>query len=138
MVITSHRVLAVHMRGVVAVIVNVVLNLALYKIMGHVGLALATSAAATVNAYLLWRGLYRTGRCRPSRESGITLIRCLIATLAMVLVLVWLTPADKAWLQTTIMDRALWLAGCVLAGAGVYLLGIWVLGGRISHLLHRA
>ena len=34
--------------GVVAVAVNVVLNLALFRIMGHVGLALATSAAACV------------------------------------------------------------------------------------------
>lgn len=124
--------------GVVAVIVNVVLNLALYKIMGHVGLALATSAAAMVNAYLLWRGLYRAGRCRPSRESGLMLIRCFTATVAMVLALLWLAPEDAAWLETTIAGRALWLTGSVAAGAGVYLTGIWLFGGRISHLLHRA
>ena len=35
--------------GVVAVGVNIVLNLALFRIMGHVGLALATSAAACVD-----------------------------------------------------------------------------------------
>jgi putative peptidoglycan lipid II flippase len=123
--------------GVVAVTVNVVLNLALFKIMGHVGLALATSAAATVNAYLLWRGLHRAGRCRPSRESVIMLARCVVATMTMVLVLFWIAPADAAWLETTILSRALWLTGCVGVGAGVYLAGIWILGGRISHLLHR-
>lgn len=124
--------------GVVAVAVNVALNLALFRIMGHVGLALATSAAATVNAYLLWRGLHRAGRCRPSRNSAVMLVRCLLATLAMVAVLYWLAPGDRAWLETTIFGRALWLAGCVAAGGSVYLAGIWLLGGRISHLLHRA
>ena len=124
--------------GVVAVAVNVALNLALFRIMGHVGLALATSTAAMVNAFLLWRGLHRAGRCRPSRESGITLIRCGIATVAMVIVLVLIAPEDAAWLQTTVLERVGWLLGCVSAGAGAYLLSVWVLGGRISHLLHRA
>ena len=124
--------------GVVAVVFNVVLNLALFRIMGHVGLALATSAAAMVNAYLLWRGLYRAGRCRPSRESGITLIRCAVATLLMVMVLLWLVPAASDWLATTILERALWLTGSVATGAAVYLAGVWLFGGRISHLLHRA
>ncbi len=124
--------------GVVAVAVNVALNLALFRIMGHVGLALATSAAAMVNAFLLWRGLHRAERCRPSRASALMLLRCLVATLAMVGVLLWLAPAERAWLETTVLDRALWLTGNVAAGAGVYLAGVWVLGGRISHLLHRA
>jgi putative peptidoglycan lipid II flippase len=124
--------------GVVAVMVNIALNLALFRIMGHVGLALATSAAAAVNAYLLWRGLYRDGRCRPSRSSGLMLIRCAAATAAMVGALLWIAPANAAWLDTTILQRTLWLAGTVAAGAVVYLAGIWLLGGRISHLLHRA
>jgi len=124
--------------GVVAVIVNIVLNLALFRIMGHVGLALATSAAAAVNAYLLWRGLYHAGRCRPSRQSGLMLIRCAVATLAMVGVLLFITPEDRAWLESTILGRALWLTGSVGVGVLVYLAGIWLLGGRISHLLHRA
>ena len=124
--------------GVVAVMVNIVLNLALFRIMGHVGLALATSAAAAVNAYLLWRGLYRAGRCRPSRSSGLMLIRCAAATALMIGALLWIAPPDAAWLETTILQRTLWLAGSVAAGAVVYLAGIWLLGGRISHLLHRA
>lgn len=124
--------------GVVAVAVNVVLNLALFRIMGHVGLALATSAAACVNAFLLWRGLYRTGRCRLSRQSGIMLLRCLIGSAAMIGVLLWVTPAAEAWLATSILQRVLWLAESVGAGVVVYLATVWLVGGRISHLLHRA
>ncbi len=124
--------------GVVAVIVNVALNLLLYRIMGHVGLALATSAAAMVNAFLLWRGLHQTGRCRPSRQSALMLGRCSVATVCMVLTLLWVAPDGADWLETTVLDRALWLVGSVAAGIAAYLAGIWLLGGRISHLLHRA
>lgn len=124
--------------GVVAVGVNVVLNLALFKVMGHVGLALATSAAATVNAYLLWRGLHRTGRCQPSRNSTFMLLRCAVATGVMVAVLLWVTPPASAWLETTVLDRALWLGGGVTLGGIIYLAAVFLLGGRISQLKHQA
>jgi putative peptidoglycan lipid II flippase len=124
--------------GVVSVLVNVALNLALFRIMGHVGLALATSAAGCVNAFLLWRGLYRAERCRPSRASSLMLGRCLLAAVCMVGVLIWLTPADSTWLTSTLLERALWLTTSVGAGGAVYLVVIWLTGGRISQLLHRA
>jgi putative peptidoglycan lipid II flippase len=124
--------------GVVSVLVNVALNLALFRIMGHVGLALATSAAGCVNAFLLWRGLYRAERCRPSRASALMLGRCLLAAAFMIGALIWLTPADSAWLASTILERALWLTTSVGAGGLVYLVVIWLTGGRISQLLHRA
>jgi putative peptidoglycan lipid II flippase len=124
--------------GVVSVAVNVVLNLALFRVMGHVGLALATSTAACVNAFLLWRGLYRAGRCRPSRQSALMLARCVLATSIMVGVLIWLTPADAAWLSASVIERAGWLLVSVGAGGIIYLATIWLTGGRISQLLHRA
>lgn len=123
--------------GVVAVLVNVVLNLALFKVMGHVGLALATSASGCVNAYLLWRGLYRTDRCRPSRQSALMLLRCIIGTAAMVVMLLWVTPEAQSWLEVSVLERTLWLIRSVGAGVLVYLASVWLIGGRISHLLHR-
>jgi putative peptidoglycan lipid II flippase len=124
--------------GVAAVAVNVVLNLALFRIMGHVGLAFATSVAACVNAYLLWRGLHAAGRCRPSNMTGVTMVRCLGGSVVMVGVLAWMTPEDGAWLATRIFQRALWLLESVAAGALVYLAIVWLSGGRLSHLQHRA
>ena len=124
--------------GVAAVAVNVVLNLALFRIMGHVGLALATSAAACVNAYLLWRGLHLSGRCRFSRQSGIMLARCTAGTVVMVGVLLWITPENQAWLEAGVVRRTLWLVGSVGAGVVAYLVVVGLSGGRVSHLLHRA
>jgi len=124
--------------GVVSVGVNVVLNLALFKVMGHVGLALATSVAACVNAYLLWRGLHRTGRFRLSRLSTLSVARCLAASAVMIGVLVWVTPESAAWLEGGVVDRARWLLTSVALGAVVYLAAVLVLGGRAAHLTHRA
>ncbi|MGE0625780.1 MAG: murein biosynthesis integral membrane protein MurJ [Pseudomonadales bacterium] len=124
--------------GVVAVGVNVVLNLALFRVMGHVGLAFATSVAGCVNAYLLWRGLHLAGRFRVSRLSGWSLGRCVVASGAMVATLLWMTPADEFWLGSGLGSRALWLLGCVATGGGVYLAIMLLLGGRPAHLTHRA
>ena len=124
--------------GVVAVLVNIILNLALFRIMGHVGLALATSAAAFVNAYLLWRGLYLSGRCRPSRLTAQTTLRCVLGCGVMVLALLAVTPDAQAWLAATVFTRALWLFESVAAGASAYLAVVWLSGGRIAHLQHRA
>jgi putative peptidoglycan lipid II flippase len=124
--------------GVVAVGVNIALNLALFRIMGHVGLAFATSAAACVNAYLLWRGLHHAGRCRPSGVTGWMAWRCTLGCGMMVLALWWLAPPPEWWLGAGIWERALWLSGVVVVGAAAYLGTVWASGGRISHLLHRA
>ncbi len=124
--------------GVVAVAVNVVLNLALFRVMGHVGLALATSAAACVNAFLLWNGLHRSGRARLSRLSLLTGARCLLAATVMSAVLIWLTPAQAIWLETTVVHRTFMLLESLAVGVVVYLGAVWLFGGRISHLLHRA
>lgn len=124
--------------GLVSVGVNVTLNLALFKVMGHVGLAFATSVAGCVNAYLLWRGLHQAGRLRVSRLSAWNLGRCLTACAAMVGTLVWVTPTDAFWIDSTIGDRALRLLTSVGLGAFVYLAAMLVLGGRWAHLTHRA
>jgi putative peptidoglycan lipid II flippase len=46
----------------VALIVNVVLSLALFPFLAHVGIALATAVASWVNAGLLWITLSRRGQ----------------------------------------------------------------------------
>lgn len=124
--------------GVVSVGVNVVLNLALFKLMGHVGLALATSVAACVNAYLLWRGLHRAGRFRLSALSWWSLGRCLVASAAMVAALIWVMPPETLWLEERLIDRGWRLLVIVSVGGAVYGAVVLSLGGRIAHLTHRA
>lgn len=123
--------------AVVAVVVNVVLSLALFRFMGHVGLALATACAAWVNALLLWRGLVSTGRYRPTAATGTALLRVALATAVMVAGLGFLTPDSAQWLTASVAVRAVWLTTAVTGGAGVYAVVLLLSGTRPGHLLHR-
>lgn len=123
--------------AVIAVAVNVALNLALFRVMGHVGLALATATAAWVNALLLGRGLMRANRYRPTRLAALTMLRGVIATAAMVIAVVLLLPEPAQWLHVSSLDRAWWLTLAVVGGALVYGAVFFACGARPSHLLHR-
>ena len=123
--------------GVIAVATNIALNLALFFWMGHVGLALATSAAAWVNALLLLRGLIREERYQPGSRFGLTAGRAVAGAGVMVAaILVWLPDPDQ-WLTAGDLQRAGWLAATVTGGAGVYLACLLLFGERLRNLLHR-
>jgi putative peptidoglycan lipid II flippase len=124
--------------AVVAVIVNIVLSLALFRWMGHVGVALATTSAAIVQSYLLLRGVIATGVYRPGRALGVSVLRVLCASAAMVALLKGLAPADLQWLAAPIGQRAVWLAGLSLLGLASYALVLWLSGVRPRDLRHRA
>ena len=53
---------------VVVVVLNTGLSLALYRAIGHVGIAAATSAAAWANTALLWAALRRRDHCRADKR----------------------------------------------------------------------
>ncbi|MFK7914143.1 MAG: murein biosynthesis integral membrane protein MurJ [Pseudomonadales bacterium] len=116
--------------GVAAVALNIVLNLVLFSWMGHLGLALATSASGLLNAGLLYRGLVRNGRYRPGLPVLLAALRTVGAALPMIAVLLWLTPADGYWLSASVSDRVLTLSGLIALGATAFLLTLFVLGAR--------
>jgi len=120
--------------ALVAVAVNVALNLLLFKPMGHAGLALATSCAGVVQAFLLLRGIVRAGLYRPGRDFAIFTARLLIAGCAMVAVLVWLDLPDAQWLVLADTQRAGRLALLCAAGAGTYFAVLAIGGLRPSQL----
>jgi len=124
--------------GVVAVLVNVALNFALFSWMGHLGLALATAASAWVNAMLLLRGLLREDRYRPGVSVLRALFRVLPATLAMAGALWWLSPDTGRWLDAALVQRVQWITTAVLGGGALYLLVLLAVGERPADLKHRA
>ncbi|MEQ8483263.1 MAG: murein biosynthesis integral membrane protein MurJ [Pseudomonadales bacterium] len=129
--------------AVIAVLTNIALNLALFSWMGHVGLALATSAAAWVNALLLLRGIGGAAakpahRYRPTRALWLTAGRSSLTAGIMAALLWWWLPPATAWLDAGLWDRAWWLTTAVAAGIGGYALGVMALGERPRMLLHRA
>jgi len=120
--------------GIIAMAVNMVLNIAFviplhhYWQVGHMGLALATSLAAYVNGYLLFRGLRRDKVYRAAPGWGLFLGRLALANLAMVAVLLMLLARLDQWLTWSFTLRALWLGLICSAGAGVYF-GVLVAAG---------
>ena len=121
--------------GVIAMLANMVLNIALIFPLQHAGLALATSVAAYLNAYLLWRGLYRAGIYRPLGGWRRLLLQVGLACGAMALLLVWGTGGLGQWLEMTRIQRMAGLAGWILAGVVVYFAVLLALGMRPAMLV---
>ena len=118
----------------VSVAVNIAGSLTLIAWLGHVGIALATSLAAVVHAWLLIRGLAMRGDCR----LGPRLLRCLVASLVatalMALALQALVADASFWLAAPIWERAGQLALAVLGGGGLYAAAALALGVRTGDL----
>ena len=114
--------------GIIAMIVNLALNLILVFPLQHVGLALATSLAAWTQAALLYVGLKRQGIYRPAPGWGPLLARIATACLLMACVLGWYIPEEERWLEQAAWERALHLGATVCGGMALYLGGLWLCG----------
>jgi len=103
--------------AVIAVLLNIALSLALFRFMGHVGVALATTTSAIVQAYLLLRGTIRRGLYRPGRAFALFVAKVVLATAVMVVALLAVSPSPASWLTLHVYERVLWMAGvCALGG----------------------
>jgi len=129
--------------GVIALVTNMGLNIALavplhlYWGIGHVGLALATSLSAMLNAGLLLRGLRKGQVYAPEAGWSRFLVQLLAANVTMGLVLYGLTLYMNEWLQWLWWQRASWM-GLLCAGGALAYSAILLAGGlRLSHLKHR-
>jgi putative peptidoglycan lipid II flippase len=126
--------------GILAMVVNMVLNLVLvlplmhYWNVGHLGLALATAIAAFLNAGLLLRGLRRDGVYRFHPGWGRYALRLLFATSAMAITVVLVCEDTAAWLGWDWQRRVLEIGYVCGAGAGVYVATHLLLGTRFRHL----
>ena len=122
--------------GIIAMAANMVLNLVLviplhvYWQIGHVGLALATSLAAFLNAGLLFLGLRREGVFQWTPGWRVVLLRLLAASSLMIAVLLWLVPPIEQWLAWQWWERALQLGLLVAAGLAAYLAAQLAMGLR--------
>jgi putative peptidoglycan lipid II flippase len=128
----------------VSLVINVVLSLALFDSLRHVGIALATSAAAWVNVLLLGIFLARRGHFSLSRTEWKQQAMIGGLTLAMALLLAagaWLLAPVFAPEASFLLQALALLALCVL-GAGFYfalvhLTGVQRLGGLLRALRRR-
>ncbi len=104
----------------------------------HAGLALATSVAAMVNAWLLYYGLRRDKVFTHAKGWSPLLWRFAGANVLMTLSLLWLNRPLAWWLQSGVADRSLWLALTIAVGGAVYVLALLALGLRPGALRLRS
>ena len=101
----------------------------------HVGLAVATSVAAWVNAGLLYRILRQEGVYVP-RPGWVVFLAKIAAAGVLMAVVVHLCGGDvQGWIEAATGQRILRLATCVSAGALVYFGVLFALGIRPKHLV---
>jgi putative peptidoglycan lipid II flippase len=120
--------------GIIALVANLILNLALVVPLAHAGLALATSLAAFLNAGLLYRGLRREGIHRPRPGWAGFVTKIAIANVIMVAFLFSFRGQPSLWIEADITLRVLRLSLVVIGGAAVYTLCLVALGIRPRHL----
>jgi len=126
--------------GIIAMAANMLLNLIFvlplmyFWNIGHLGLALATSVAAYINAGLLLRGLARAGVYQMQPQIVRYVLRLLLATTAMAIALLWIAPETELWLSWAWQRRALEMALVCASGGAAYLLTHALLGTRFRHL----
>lgn len=75
--------------GIIAMLSNIVFNFILAPFYGYVGLAIATAMSATLNAYLLYRGLNLQGVYQISKRTSVWILKLLIATAGMTLIIIY-------------------------------------------------
>ena len=120
--------------GVVAMTSNIAFNLILVWPLDHVGLALATSLSAWLNALLLLRGLHRRGWYevhQPPWRQGVQI------TLAIVVMIQvgWWAPSSVSLENVSLIERVSWTAVLLFASGFLYLITLRLLGIRYTSML---
>lgn len=112
---------------------NIILSLALIKPLAHVGLALATSTAALVNAGGLAYLLYTKERFQPDARLKTRCLKMIIASFMMAVILYGLTNLLMPYITSSaLLIRIAALIGLVIAGTIAY--GIMVLTSKAFSL----
>ena len=120
--------------AIICMVVNMVLNLILIWPLQHVGLALATSLASMLNTGLLLWGLYRVGVYKPEPGWLLFFLRLVLASAAMLALVVWLNQPSSEWFAWGWQRRVWEVTLLVCGGVFVFVGTLFASGIRMRHL----
>lgn len=121
--------------GIIAMTTNMVLNIVFFlNGFAHVGLALATSIAAFVNAGLLLWGLLRDDVFHWQAGWVKFLLQLLLAGASMAIFLLWIAGGWEQWTGWTVMEQVLRLGVLVAGSIAIYVASLWLTGLRWRHV----
>ena len=118
--------------GIKAMVANMAFNLMLAPLFGYVGLAIATTMSATLNAWMLYRGLKQAQIYHLSKNTKVFISKLILAAGVMAFVVYQLSDDFDVWLSMSFFEQILQLALCIGAGCLSYFLVIILLGVRLS------
>lgn len=121
--------------GIIAMLSNMGFNAIFAYFFSYVGLAIATSLSALINAALLYIGLHRGGVYRLSRSTLLFICRVLLAALTMAVLIYYWSPALSVWQHMTLLTRIVHLLVAVGGGLLCYSVAFIVLGGRLRQVM---
>lgn len=122
--------------GIIAMISNMVFNLMLVWHFKHVGLAFASTLSAFLNAGLLYHGLHKQNVFRLEKHWRVLALRYGFANMAMVAVLLVITPSLAFWLDANAVHKVAYLLAICVAGVVTYLVALTVTGFKWRELKH--
>lgn len=114
--------------AVAALLTNVVMNLALIGPFAHVGLAMATTLSAFMNAGLLYWFLVKQEVFKPLAGWRKLWIQVGLANAALIGFVFFLRPDTSDWLAFDTWMRLAWLLGLVISAIALYGIVLWLLG----------
>jgi putative peptidoglycan lipid II flippase len=116
--------------GIWCMAANMVFNLILVWPYDYVGLAMATSISATMNASLLYWALHKRGVYIASKKTVILLVKIVVASVLMALTVIYLSPATADWVQFVLLTKIYQLLLLIMAGFAVFLVSLLMMGVR--------
>lgn len=105
--------------GIIAMVSNMAFNLLAIPF-SYVGLAIASAMSATLNAFLLYRGLAKADVYNFSQQSAVFFLKVLFAAVIMGLLVWYNSPSLTEWNDMRFLTRVHWLAWLIMLAAMVY------------------
>ncbi len=119
--------------GIIAMAVNMLLNILLVFPLAHAGLALATSLSSALNAYLLYRGLVASGVYHPKAGWVWLSGRVAAASLVMGGLIILGTGEISTWFEMGGWGRVWSLSLLILSAIASYFALLFISGIRPRH-----
>jgi len=118
--------------GIWCMAANMLFNLILVWPFDYVGLAMATSLSALMNALLLYWGLHKRGVYISSIQTVSLIIKIVFSSALMGVVIYVFNPKAATWIDLHLVVKIFELAKLILIGAAVFVISLLVLGVRKS------
>ncbi|AJC50484.1 murein biosynthesis integral membrane protein MurJ [Coxiella endosymbiont of Amblyomma americanum] len=120
--------------AIIAMGINLFLNILLIHPLAHAGLALSTSLSSAFNAGFLLYSLWRRSIYKLTAKWAKFFLQLLTANFMMGLIIFQFSENIMQWFTWSIEERVFHLLGVILLGSFTYLGTLWIMGLRFSDL----